>query len=64
MEIISPESRKINSFLCANKMNTMFLIGKNPLALDEIKHLQESGEKIGLHKNAIAEIEKVAQVFR
>jgi histidine ammonia-lyase len=58
MEIISPESRKINSFLCANKMNVMFLIGKKSLTLDEIKHLQESGEKIGLHKNAIAEIEK------
>lgn len=36
----------------------MFLIGKKSLTLDEIKHLLESGEKIGLHKNAIAEIEK------
>ena len=36
----------------------MFLIGKKSITLDEIKYLQQSGEKIGLHKNAIAEIEK------
>lgn len=36
----------------------MFLIGKKSLTLDEIKHLQESGEKIALHKKAITEIEK------
>lgn len=36
----------------------MFLIGKKSLTLGEIKQLLESGEKIGLHKTAISEIEK------
>lgn len=36
----------------------MFFIGKKSITLHEISRLLESGEKIGLHKNALEEIKK------